>query len=101
MATRVIWTTAAQLARKSILEFWIENNKSKTYSRKLSKQFRARTFYLSEHNYVGKPTGFKDVKVTFVAHFSMFYKVNPTEIIIVGLWDNRRNPDDLQKNLAL
>ena len=57
--------------------------------------------YLSEYNYIGKPTDFKDVRVTIMGHFSIFYKVAHDEIIIVGLWDNRRNPDDLRKNLEI
>lgn len=101
MAKQIVWTKTAQDARRAILEFWIGYNKSKTYSRKLSKQFRARVKYLANNNYLGKPTDFKDVRVTFVSHFSLFYKVTPTEIIIVGLWDNRRNPDDLIANLEL
>lgn len=101
MAKRIIWTETAQDARRKILEFWIEQNRSKRYSRKLSKQFRARAQYLSRYNYIGKSTDFEDVKVTFMAHFSMFYKVTETEIIIVGLWDNRRNPEDLRKNLEM
>lgn len=101
MAKRIIWTQTAQQERKKILEFWIIHNKSKTYSRKLSKQFKERTAYLSEYNYTGKVTDFKDVRVTLIAHFSIFYKIKTNEIIIVGLWDNRRNPDDLQKNLGV
>ena len=99
MAKQIVWTITAQEAIKAILEFWIKHNKSKTYSRKLAKQFRARTAYLSKNNYLGKPTDFKDVHVTFVSHFSLFYKVTPSEIIIVGIWDNRRNPEDLIKNI--
>jgi len=54
---------------------------------------------LESGNYLGKPTDFKDVRVSLVSHFSIFYKVLEKEIIIVGMWDNRRNPDDLLANL--
>ncbi len=101
MAKQIVWTVTAQQSRRAILEFWIKQNKSKTYSRKLSKQFRARAAYLSKNNYLGKPTDFKDVRVTFVSHFSLFYKITDVEIIVVGLWDNRRNPEDLLENLEL
>jgi len=101
MVKPITWTKTARKARKNILEYWTEQNKSKIYSQKLSKQFRERTKYLSRNNYMGKPTGFKDVRVTVMGHFSMFYKITSSEIIIVGLWDNRRNPDDLRKNLEI
>lgn len=101
MAKQIVWTITAQKARRAILQYWITHNKSKTYSLKLSKQFRARANYLSKNNYLGKPTDFKDVRVTFVSHFSLFYKITDTDIIIVGIWDNRRNPEDLFVNLEI
>jgi hypothetical protein len=41
------------------------------------------------------------VRVSLVSHFSIFYKVQDKEIIIVGVWDNRRNPEDLHANLEM
>lgn len=101
MAKRVIWTQTAKKSRREILEYWIKHNGSDTYSRKLSMLFKKKVTLLQSERYLGKPTDFKDVRVSLVNHFSLFYKVNQTEIIIVGVWDNRRNPDDLLKNLEL
>ena len=35
MAKRIIWTNTAKQARRDILQFWINHNKSKTYSQKI------------------------------------------------------------------
>ena len=101
MAKRVVWTKTAKKSRREILEYWIEHNGSKSYSIKLSDLFRRKIELLASQEYIGKPTDFKDVRATLVSHFSIFYKTNRSEIIIVGIWDNRRNPDDLQTNLQL
>jgi plasmid stabilization system protein ParE len=101
MAKRVVWTNTARKARREILEYWIKHNGSDTYSKKLSKLFKIKVALLQSGGYLGKPTDFKDVRVSLVNHFSIFYKVFEEEIIIVGVWDNRRNPDDLHKNLEL
>jgi plasmid stabilization system protein ParE len=101
MVKRVIWTETAKKSRREILNYWILRNKSKTYSKKLSALFKEKVELLKSQHYQGKPTDFKGVRATLVSHFSIFYKVNPTEIIVVGIWDNRRNPDDLIKNLQL
>ncbi len=101
MAKRIVWTATAQNARREILQYWINHNQSNTYSKKLSKLFRKKAALLESEHYLGKPTDFADVRVSLVSHFSIFYKVYPAEIIIVGLWDNRRNPEDLSKNLGL
>jgi hypothetical protein len=56
---------------------------------------------LESDHYLGKPTDFKDVRVSLVSHFSIFYKVGQDQIIIVGIWDNRRDPEDLHLNLDI
>jgi plasmid stabilization system protein ParE len=101
MAKRIVWTNTARNARREILEYWIKHNGSAIYSKKLSKLFRIKVALLESGHYLGKPTDFLDVRVSLVSHFSIFYKVREEEIIIVGIWDNRRNPDDLYKNLEL
>jgi len=99
MAKRIIWTNTAKQARRDILQYWINHNKSKTYSKKLSVLLREKISLIKSQTYIGKPTDFKDVRATLISHFTIFYKINTDEIIIVGIWDNRRNPEDLLKNL--
>ena len=101
MAKRVVWTETARKARRKILEYWIIRNRSKTYSQKLSVLFKEKIQLLATQNYVGKPTDFNEVRGTLVTHFTIFYKITSDQIIIVGIWDNRRNPNDLHKNLEL
>jgi hypothetical protein len=99
MAKRVVWTNTAKKSRQEILEYWAVRNKSKTYPRKLSLLFTEKVNLIKSENYVGKPTNFDAVRATLVSHFTIFYKLTIDEIIIVGIWDNRRNPDDLRKSL--
>jgi plasmid stabilization system protein ParE len=99
MAKRIIWTNTAKQARRDILQYWINHNKSKAYSKKLSILLREKISLIKSQNYIGKPTDFEDVRATLISHFTIFYKITPEEIIIVGIWDNRRNPEDLLKNL--
>lgn len=88
-----------QKARREILEYWIQNNQSNTFSKKLSQLFKKKIDLLKSEIYLGKPTDFKNVRVSLVNHYSLFYKVEAEVIIIVGIWDNRRNSEDLRKNL--
>lgn len=101
MAKRIIWTNTAKKSRQEILEYWSKHNQSKAYSKKLSKLFRKKIALLKSEHYFGKPTDIENVRVSLVNNFSLFYKVYADKIIIVGIWDNRRNPDDLHKNLEL
>ena len=99
MAKRIIWTNTAKTSRQEILKYWREHNKSDGYSKKLSKLFREKVALLRIQHYIGKPTDFKNVRVSLVQNFSLFYIVSTDEIIILGIWDNRRNPEDLHKNI--
>lgn len=101
MAKRIVWTQTAKQARKEILEYWIKHNGSAIYSKRLSKLFRIKVSLLHSEHYLGKPTDFKNIRVSLVSHFSIFYKLLNDEIIIVGIWDNRRNPNDLYKNIEI
>jgi len=101
MAKRIVWTETARKARREILEYWARHNGSTTYPKKLSKLFRKKVALLQSEHYLGKPTDFKDVRVSLVSHFSLFYKVSNDDIIIVGIWDNKRDPGALRKNLEL
>ena len=101
MAKRIVWTNTAKKARRDILAYWMEHNGWKTYSQKLSGLFKEKIALLQSGRYLGRPTDFKDVRVSLVSHFSIFYKIRGEEIVIVGIWDNRRNPGDLHKNLEV
>lgn len=101
MAKQVIWTNTAREARRQILEYWIHHNGSNIYSKKLSQLIRKKVRLIQSESYMGKPTDFENVRVSLISHFSLFYKVNKDNIIIVGIWDNRRNPEGLYQNLEL
>lgn len=99
MAKRVVWTENAKKQRKDILHFWIEKTGSKNYSRKLSSVFKQRIKYISDYSYMGKATDFANTRVTAAGHFSIFYQLKGSQIIIVGIWDNRQDPNKLIKIL--
>lgn len=100
MAKRnVIWTRTADIQLVGILEYWVNKNKSKTYSKKLLKLVSDRTKQIADQPLIYKSTDFKDTRVASLGNFSIFYKFNDKEIIITAFWDNRQNPKKLLKIL--
>jgi plasmid stabilization system protein ParE len=61
MAKRVIWTENAQRERKEILKYWIERNKSKTYSIKLNNLIEESINLLKTRPDIGKQTDIENV----------------------------------------
>lgn len=92
MASRKInWTKEANLERKLILDFWIEHNKSKTYSVKLNKLFIKSIKQLAENPKIGRETSFKNVRVKIVVNYLLFYEFDEFQVKILSVWDGRRD----------
>lgn len=66
MAKRIIWTERVLRDRFEIFRFWVENNKSNTYSIKLDSQFENSAVTLSKFPQAGK----KPTEVMFACSFS-------------------------------
>lgn len=92
MASRKInWTKEANLERKLILDFWIEHNKSKTYSGKLNKLFTKTIKQLAENPKIGRETSFENVRVKIIVNYLLFYEFDEFQIKILSVWDGRRD----------
>ena len=64
MAQReIIWTKTADIQLVGVLEYWIERNKSNTYSKKLIRLVTDRTKQIAKTPYMYKSTDFNDVRV--------------------------------------
>lgn len=96
MAERVIWTTRAQNDRREILEFWIEYNKSTSFSRKLNSLFQEATQLIKAHPKIGQLTDIENVRVKVVRDYLMFYEFLNDDIYILTIWDSRKDPDSFE-----
>jgi plasmid stabilization system protein ParE len=90
------WSPEAKNSFESILEFYIERNGNKTYSKNLFKQIKQTVSLIQGHNHIGKATDEGETRVLFKGHFAVFYEIKEKVIEIQLIWDNRRNPDDLK-----
>lgn len=91
MVRRIIWTSKADLIFSNILEYYIERNKSKVYSRKLNKEINDLINLLLKHPFLGTKTDYKDIRVLIKGDYKIFYKIKPNELIILLVWDCRQS----------
>jgi toxin YoeB len=96
MAYQIIWTEKANIERQNILEFWAENNKSKVYSLKLNKLFISAIRDLSRRPNISRKTEFENVRVKIVRDYLIFYEIIKKEILILTVWDGRRDKKNLK-----
>lgn len=92
---KVIWTLKANIERKEIIEYWILRNQSKTFSIKLNKLIIETIKLLAEHPTIGRKTDIKDVRVKIVRDYLIFYEFSKSELIILSIWDGRREKNIL------
>ncbi|HNX54895.1 MAG TPA: type II toxin-antitoxin system RelE/ParE family toxin [Prolixibacteraceae bacterium] len=96
MAKRIIWTESADKAFIRILEFYVEQNGSKTYSRKLNKEVQALLSVISKQPLIGIKTEKVGFRVLIRSNYKIFYEIVETKIIIHLIWDCRQNPEDIK-----
>jgi len=96
---RIVWSKEARLDFKATLEFYNERNGSNTYSRKLAGQIFNIIEKLQTNNFLGIKTSDSEVRVLIKGTFSIFYELKEEEILVLVIWDSRRNPDELKKYL--
>ena len=92
---KIIWTEKANLERKEILDYWIHRNKSKSFSLKLNRLFIDNLKLLSSNPNIGRKTKFDNVRVKIIRDYLLFYEILEKEILVLSIWDGRRNPDDI------
>jgi hypothetical protein len=54
---------------------------------------------ITENPLIYKAAEFPDTHVAAMGHFSLFYKITDSAIIITAFWDNRQDPKELLKLL--
>jgi len=96
MAKRIIWTERADKIFTRILEFYIERNGSKIYSRKLNKEVQVLLSVISKQPHLGTKTEKERFRVLIRSNYKIFYEVDKAHIVVHLIWDCRQNPEDIK-----
>jgi toxin YoeB len=96
MAKQIIWSIGADNDRIKIFEYWNNRNKSSSFSKKLNTLFNSPVELIANHSSIGKPTELQNVKIKIVKDYLIIYEDTPELIIILTIWDSRRNPEQLK-----
>jgi plasmid stabilization system protein ParE len=97
---KIVWSKKASIIFDEVLSYYIERNKSDSYSKKLYSKVNKAVANLIKFPFLGKITDNPDCRALVIDDYAIFYKVLDTEILIVLFWDHRQNPDLLSKELS-
>jgi toxin YoeB len=96
MAKKIEWTQTSIEDRFRIYNFWIDNNRSDSYSEKLEILFNEAAKLISEFPEIGTETDYPNLRVKVVRSYKIFYISEVDKILIIRVWDSRQNPSDLK-----
>ncbi len=96
MVKQVIWSPQAQSQRRSILQYWVDRNKSNAYSIKLNKLIKEAIALVLSNPEIGRKTDIPNVRVKIVRDYLIFYEIQNESLHILAFWDSRQNPQKLK-----
>lgn len=91
---KVKWSIEARLDLVDILEFYFERNGNSVYSKKLNAIIKHGISQISKNTYIGIQTDFDFVRALITLDYQIIYEIIDDVILVVMIWDCRRNPDD-------
>lgn len=91
----VVWTRTADIHFAGVLQYWVEKNKSKSYSRSLIKLVSRCSELIAENPFLYTSSDFKNSRVSSLGHFSILYRTIDRRIIFTAFCDNRQDPNKL------
>ena len=93
---QVEWTKKASKQRVDILKFWIKDNQSETYSKKILAETLLAEQLMKENPLIGIETDLKNIRrVLVLRNFSLFYTIENQTIRILAFYDNRQNTEEV------
>jgi plasmid stabilization system protein ParE len=95
MAFKIKWSYQASNDRIEILEFWFIRIGTKTYSKKLNAKFNRCINHLAKFTFSGRILDEKGTRYFVVDNYFIIYTSEDNVINILGIFDGRRNPEDL------
>lgn len=91
---KIEWSLEARLDLLDILEFYILRNGNSVYSKKLNTQINNSIKLLVKNPFLGKQTDDPSIRALITSDYHLIYEVFDKLIMIIMIWDCRRDPED-------
>ena len=91
---KVEWSFEARLDLIDILEFYRIRNKSSLYSKKLNSKITKSIKLISKNPLIGLHSQIDTVRALITGDYQIIYEIFDNVILIIMIWDCRRDPED-------
>jgi plasmid stabilization system protein ParE len=89
---QIIWTETSIEELEIILQFYIQRNKSITFSSWLLDEIEKRIEIISIYPKIGRQTDLAMLRILPFNNYGIIYKETDDTIFIESIWDFRQNP---------
>jgi len=91
---KIEWSVEARLDLIDILEYYIGRNKSVVYSKKLNSKITRSLKLIAQTPLIGIKSEIESVRTLITGDYQIIYETVDNVIIVVMIWDCRRDPED-------
>jgi len=96
MVKQIIWTTKAKNEFIDILEYWINRNKSNSFSIKLNDLIEEQLNLIAEYPNIGRKTDIKNVCIKVIHKYLLYYQISDKKIFVLTIRHGSKNPKTLK-----
>lgn len=96
MVKQIVWTIKAQNELIDILQYWIDRNKSNTFSRKLNNLIQEQLKLVAEFPNIGRKTDVENVSVKVIQKYLLYYEIVDNTLFILTIRHGSKNPKTLK-----
>ncbi len=87
---KIEWSTEARLDLFDILNFYIDRNKSASYSKKINSKINKSLNLILKNPLIGLQSQTESVRAMITGDYQIIYEISENMILIVMIWDCRR-----------
>lgn len=91
---KIVWSVKAKNDLFEILSFYVERNGSPAYSIKLNNRINKSLQLISKYPNIGTESDYPSVRAFITGDYQIIYEIFEQLILVIMLWDCRRNPED-------
>ena len=96
MAKQIIWSKKAQDELIEILEYWINRNRSNTFSIKLNALIEEQLNLIIEYPRIGRKTDIENVYIKVIHKYLLYYEFVDSNLHILTIRHGSKNPKTLK-----
>ncbi len=95
MVKHIVWTIRAKNELIDILQYWINRNKSKTFSIKLNNLIDEHLNLVAKFPQIGRNTDIAGVSVKVIQKYLLYYEVYGNTVFVLTIRHGSQNPKTL------